>query len=168
MKASIRQNKNVLNDIILNLLVILAFSTTLLGCGGHYGGLVVSDDVKNQFESYQILPDHRYYYSGSFARPRAVIGVHEAYTLKTKLWVPVDLTPQQLKEWVEFFGPGTKQFKTNNGSEILADNGEKIGIWYALIDWKDWAMVKMIDDRVVSISTPISSQNKSSRSGFDR
>jgi hypothetical protein len=34
-------------------------------------------------------------------------------------------------------------------------NGEKIGFWYAFIDWGDWAAVKMIDEGTVSVSVPI-------------
>lgn len=140
--------------MVLNI-VLLVILSAVTGCGGHYGRLAVNDTVEMQFENYEVLADHRYYYSGSQARPRAVIGIHETYTLQSKLWVPVDLTPEQLKDWVDYFGPTTKYIQGNNGSAILNEHGEKIGVWYAFIDWRDWAAVKMIDEKVVSISTPI-------------
>ena len=140
-----------------NLLKLIAFVAlmVLVGCGGHYGRLAVNHDVKAQFEDYQVLPDHRYYYSGSEARPRAVIGIREEYTLQSDLWVPVDLTSKRLKDWVDYFGPNTRFSQGNNGSDILAEDGSRIGIWYAFVDWRDWAAVKMIDEKVVSITTPI-------------
>jgi hypothetical protein len=134
--------------------------TPIIGCGGPYGRLSVSETVKMQIESYEVLPDHRYYYSGSFARPRAVIGVQEDYTLQSDLWVSVNLTPGLLRAWVDYFGAQTKYFQASNGSDILSENGNKIGVWYAFIDWKDWARIKMIDEKTVSISTPIVRQEE--------
>lgn len=131
----------------------------VFGCGGHYGRLSASQAVKMQFENYQVLPGHRYYYSGSEARPRAVIGIHESYVLQSDLWVPVELTSDRLRDWVDYFGPNAKYFHGNNGAAILAADGRKIGVWYAFIDWRDWAAVKMIDANTVSISTPIVSSD---------
>ena len=141
-------------------ILLLVVPLALLGCSGHYGRLAVNDDVKTQFEAYKVLPDHRYYYSGSEARPRAVIGIHEAYRLQSDLWVPVNLTSEQLKDWVDYFGPHFKNFQGSNGSDILADDGSKIGVWYTFIDWRDWAAVKMIGEKVVSITTPITHQEE--------
>jgi hypothetical protein len=154
MKTTINNDKIYIKNIVLNVVLLVALSA-ITGCGGHYGRLAVNNTVKMQFEKYEVLSDHRYYYSGSEARPRAVIGVHESYTLLSRLWVPVDLTPEQLKDWVDYFGPTTKYLQGNNGADILNGDGKKIGVWYAFIDWKDWAAVKMIDEKVVSIGTPI-------------
>ena len=146
--------------------VFMVVLAALLGCSGPYGRIAVNADVKKQFESYNVLPDHRYYYSGSFARPRAVIGIHKDYTLQSRFWIPVDLTPEQLKRWVDYFGPTTQSFRNANGSEILTEGGQKIGVWYAFRNWKDWATVKMIDDHVVNISTPIFKERKGIVSGI--
>ena len=132
----------------------------MLGCSNHYGRLAVSGEAKAQFENYQILPDHRYYYSGPDARPRAAIGIHEDYTLESKFWIPIDLTSNQLKKWVNYRGPNSKYWQGANGSDILSDTGEKIGIWYAFRNWRDWARIEMIDEKVVNISTPIEHKSK--------
>lgn len=145
-------------------ILLLVIPLVILGCSGQYGRLSVNNAVKAQFEEYKVLSDHRYYYSGSAARPRAVIGIHKTYTLKSDLWVPMDLTPDILKNWVDYFGPKTRYFKGNNGSDVLTEDGRKIGVWYAFIDWKDWVAVKMIDENIVSITTPISQQKKASSS----
>ncbi len=154
MKKYIRANKIYIKDIVLKIMLLVTLSV-FLGCSGHYGRLAVNDAVKIQFEDYEILSDYHYYYSGSFARPRAVIGIHEAYTLQSDLWVPVALTRDRLKDWVNYYGSQTNYLQGSNGSDILTEDGKKIGVWYAFIDWKDWATVKMIDKKVVSISTPI-------------
>jgi hypothetical protein len=165
VKESRSKMKAIINKINLKnnwlKILFLVVPWVVLSCSGHHGRLAVNNAVKAQFEDYQVLSDHRYYYSGSVARPRAVIGIHEIYTLKSNLWVPVNLTPDILKGWVDYFGPSTKYFKSHNGSDILAEDGSKIGVWYAFIDWKDWVAVKMIDEKVVSITAPISQEKES-------
>ena len=135
-------------------IILLAASVILAGCSGHYGRLSINDDTEMLFENYRVLPDHRYYYSGSDAYPRVVIGIHKNYTLQSKLWKPVELTPEQLKKWVNFYGQARKHLKTNNGSDILTETGEKIGIWYAFQEWTDWSSIKIIDEKNINISTP--------------
>lgn len=154
MKTQTIQNNPATRAMLRGGMLILAV-TFMFGCGGHYGRLSASQTVKMQFENYEVLPDHRYYYSGSEARPRAVIGVHEATVLQSDLWVPVELTSDRLRGWVDYFGPNAKHFQGNNGAAILTEDGRKIGVWYAFIDWRDWAAVKMIDANTVSITTPI-------------
>lgn len=136
-------------------LCLLAGLLILAGCSGQYGRLSVNDSVKNQIENYQVLPDHNYYYSGAEVSPRAIIGIHKDYTLKSDLWKPVELTPDQLKKWMIYFGSSTTSDQPFNGSEILTPDGNRIGIWYAFKDWRDWASVAMIDEKMVNISTPI-------------
>ena len=84
-----------------------------------------------------------------------MIGIKKSYTLQSKLWVPIELTKVKLKRWVNYISEYEQYQLTNNGYAILAENGEKIGVWYAFIGWKDWAAVRMIDEGVVSISAPI-------------
>ena len=147
-----------LKNLLLKAIFLVVLSV-FLGCSGNYGKLAVNDNVKLQFENYEILSDHQYYFSGSESRPRAVIGVQKAYTLQSRLWQPVDLTSERIRSWLNFSNLKSKYFLRNNGSDILTEDGKKIGIWYAFIDWKDWATIKMINERVVNISTPIPSHN---------
>lgn len=147
-----------LKNLLLKAIFLVVLSV-FLGCSGNYGKLAVNDIVKMQFENYEILSDHQYYFSGSESRPRAVIGVQKAYTLQSRLWKPVDLTSERIRSWLNFSNWSSKLFLRNNGSDILTKDGKKIGIWYAFIDWKDWATIKMIDEQVVNISTPIPGGN---------
>jgi hypothetical protein len=161
MKKLFKENKIVIKNMMLKVMILVVLSV-IPGCGGHYGRLAVNPNVKKQFENYEVLPDHRYYYDGSFATPRVVIGIQERYTLQSDLWLPVALTPKLLKYWVDYYGFDTKFFR-GNGSDILAENGKKIGVWYAFIDWRTWASVKMIDERVVQISVPIGREGEPER-----
>jgi len=124
----------------------------LLSCVGvNYGGLRLSRDVSNLFESFQVLDDHNYYYSGSDARPYGILGIHKDYTLRSELWKPVDLTPDHLKLCVSLMtdhqGTSIKPY----GSRIVAPDGSDIGVWYS--PWNRTA-VKIVEDRYVVISTP--------------
>ena len=154
MKIKPENRKNYINNIWL-IFIGLVCIPFVLGCSNNYGRLAVNGDVKSQFEKYQILPDHSYYYSGSKARPRAVIGIHKDYTLDSKFWNPIELTSNQLKRWVNYFGPHSQYVQPANGSDILSDQGERIGVWYAFIDWRDWVRVEMVAEKIVNISKPI-------------
>ena len=138
----------------------------MVSCSGkaNYGRLAPNDKVKSTFESYQLSTDYTYYYSGPDAYPRAVIGIRNEYRLESKFWKPVDLTKTQLKRWLEMGGRPRQDYDfSKNGSEIIAPDGRQIGIWYALKNWKDRARVKMIDDKTVSVSTPIGATSKNRR-----
>ena len=139
----------------LLLLVAVAFMASCAGTG-NYGKLVHNDKVKTAFETYQIPPNHTYYYSGPDAFPRAIIGIRNEYHLESKFWKPVELTHKLLKRWFEKGGISRDDRDlSRNGAEILAPDGRQIGIWYAMRNWKDRATIKMIDDKTVNVSTPI-------------
>ena len=127
---------------------------TAYGCSGNYGRLAANHAVKKQIENYQVLDDYNYYYSGSFANPRVVIGIQKDYQLVSDLWLPVALTSQQLKQWVDPFSPGVN-IDFGNGSDILTPKGKKIGVWYSFKDRRDWALVEIIDSNKVKIGVPI-------------
>ena len=148
----------VIGSTRLLLLVAVAFMVSCAGTGNH-GKLVHNDKVKKAFETYQIPPNHTYYYSGPDAFPRAIIGIRNEYHLESKFWKPVDLTKTQLKRWLEMGGRSRDDYYPNkNGADILAPDGGKIGIWYAVKNWKDRATVKMIDDKTVNVSPPLKDQ----------
>ena len=123
----------------------------LSACSGTYGRLAVNSDVKALFERHEVLPGHRYFYIESESWPRAVIGIHERYTLQSDFWCPVELTPEKLGRWLDFDHDQNQPFMGGNGSDILDENGRKIGVWYALKDAHDRGAVKMIDAKTVNI-----------------
>ena len=141
--------------LLFFLLVAVFFMTNCAGTG-NYGKFVYNDNVKKAFETYQLPPNHTYYYSGPDAFPRAIIGVRNEYRLESKFWKPVDLTKTQLKRWFEKAGRSRDGYYLNkNGAALLTPDGSQIGVWYAVRNWKDRATVKMIDDKTVNVSPPL-------------
>ena len=143
-------------SLFLFLLLVAVFF--MASCAGtvNYGQFVLNDNVKKAFETYQLPPNHTYFYSGPDAFPVAVIGIRNEYHLESKYWKPVDLTVTQLKRWLEMGGRSRDGYYLNkNGAALLTPDGGQIGIWYAVRNWKDRATVKMIDDKTVNVSPPL-------------
>jgi len=126
----------------------------LSGCSsfsGPYGRLVVNSDVKELFQRNEVLPDHQYFYTESPAWPRVIIGLHTDYTLQSDFWHPVTGTPKRIKQWLDFEENPRPYSVPGNGSDILDENGRRIGVWYALKNARDRGTVQIIDDRTVNI-----------------
>jgi hypothetical protein len=116
------------------------------------GRINSSQEVTWLFETYTVLPDHNYYYSGPDGKPDAIIGIDKQYILDTKLWKPVDLTPEQLKKWMNFIldSIGFVPIKIF-GAHILNPSGQRVGVWYS-----PWApsTVIMGTDNHISVYPP--------------
>ena len=145
-------------------LTIAVVSVVSCSGTGNYGRLYPNDKVKNTFETYQLPSDYMYYYSGSDADPDVVIGIQNDYDLESKFWKPVALTQTLLKRWFQLGRKTRTGYNPDrNGSDILAPDGRKVGIWYALKNWRARATVKMIDDKTVNISLPLENMHKFKR-----
>jgi hypothetical protein len=96
------------------------------------GSLKPSSEVSQIFQTYKVLPQYRYYFSGSDTKPSAIVGIDRNYTLDTSVWqAAADLTSGQLQNWVEQmlgFNPAWRTF----GAYILDGKGQQVGIWYSL------------------------------------
>lgn len=150
--------------IALATVLILLFSfQTAFGIGKNYGLLKKSTEVNDMFVSHQVLPDHKYYYSGSNAAPNAIIGIHNDYTLESKLWKPVDLTTEQLKKWLNNMLRNRDRPATTWGAYITGPGGKKIGIWFSR--WNR-TTIKMLDGNRVQIHTPSTMDDPSSKRAF--
>lgn len=139
-------------------IIFLVFG--LMGCSGVYGQFVHDEAVDQAFEDLSILPNHRYYYSGSDTYPRTIIAIDETYTLSSKIWRPVDMTEDQLKRWIYYPPRTTHLYPYTLGRYITDDKGHRIGVWYSSEDWLEYAVVRMIDETTVQISTPISERHR--------
>lgn len=96
-----------------------------------FGTLKLSSEVSDIFQAYQVLPNHKYYYTGSDTKPLAIIGIDQNYTLETRLWKAApDLTSEQLKKWVDQM-LGFRPPVLTYGSYILSATGQQIGVWYS-------------------------------------
>lgn len=148
-----RLNTRLMQVGVLLFLIVVS----LMGCGGVSGRLVYDDKVDQLFKSLTVLPDHRYYFTGSDSYPTAIIGIDEKYTLSTKFWKPVDMTEKQLKRWVITNSRRAYYDSNHYGRYILDDKGQRLGVWYSLKNWRDFASVRILDERTVQVSTPFDS-----------
>lgn len=134
---------------IPTLLVII--QAAVIGCAGNYGRLERSLEVGRLFESHRILPDHKYYYSGPDAKPDGIIGIHNSYSLKSRLWKPVDLTSAQLKNRIDFMTDHIGHAIKPYGALILNHTGMRAGVWYSPYDR---TVIKLVDHNHIIVHPP--------------
>jgi len=117
--------------------------------GMNYGRLERDKAVTQIFETYKVLPDHKYFTSGPGTIPYAIMGIHESYILRKGLWKEVDLTTQLLRSWL--YQMDTIYGFPPYGSKILDDTGKQVGIWYSS---KQWTTVIMEKNNGIAVFTP--------------
>ena len=140
----------------LTLLAILIVLLVIIGgCAGsgNYGRLQRSHEAHKIFNSYQVLPDYKYYYSGPEGRPDAIMGVLNEYALQTTHWTQIDATEVQLKKLIDWinFHHGTNVRYYPYGFVILDPKGNCLGVWYSI--W-DWTTVMVEDDKRIWVFPP--------------
>jgi hypothetical protein len=114
-----------------------------------YGKLKRDRDVNRAFETYKILPDHKYYTSGQANIPYAIIGIQNIYELRPGLWQKINLTKPLLRSWVSQMDNiyGYPPY----GSVILDNNGKRIGVWYSS---KQWTTVIIEENNEIAVLAP--------------
>ena len=114
-----------------------------------YGKLKRDPDVNRTFETYKILPDHKYYTSGQANIPYAIIGIRNTFELRPGLWQEIKLTKPLLRSWVSQMDNiyGYPPY----GSVILDNNGKRIGIWYSS---KQWTTVIIEENNEIAVLAP--------------
>ena len=126
----------------------------VVACAANSAYFSASRDVGWQFESGDVLPDHRYYAGGPDLKPNALIAIHQSYELESPYWRPIDVTPASLKELtatVKFVLEG--EYKTTpNGARIVTSDGQTVGVWYSVYDQPP---VKMVAADQVYIGDPV-------------
>jgi hypothetical protein len=138
----------------------LLLLSALAGCFSQHGNIRWNSEATDAFRFYNIMENHKYYYSGGDARPNAIIAIHQNYTLVPELWKEADVSRERLKKWVDQM-VGHDIFRSSPaGFTIYDSNGNRIGIWYSM--W-DWTSVKMESDNRVYITTPGTTSKKSRR-----
>ncbi len=149
--------------VIVTCILFIVVQATFSGCFGSYGRLEPSLEIDKMFEEHKVLADHSYYYSGSDAKPNAIIGIDNNYTLNSTLWKPVDLTSEQLKKWIDFMTHYRGYSLINYGSLILDPTGKRLGVWYSPVNW---TTVKMESDNSIVVHTPGMNQSRKTSGSF--
>ena len=116
--------------IILVFMVLIAF----LGCSASdYGRLKSNKEVTQAFKTYQILPNHIYYYRGAASQPTVVAGINENYSLNLKLWVEIDPKSQDFRTMIDRVSHQVGGAVRPWGFTILDAAGKNVGVWYSAL-----------------------------------
>jgi len=131
MVISIPNRRKIFTALTLFSMILTALS----GCAiSNYGQLKSNPEVKQSFESYQILPNHKYYYRGVKNRPTVIVGINENYELNLKMWVQIDPESEDFRiiiDRVSLQGIGTTAEPW--GFNIIDHAGNYVGVWYSAI-----------------------------------
>ncbi len=119
-------------------IVLFSLFFCLQGCvaisSSPSGGLLLSLEVEQLFESGTFLADHTYYTDGSEIEPDVIIAISNKFQLQTKIWTKRDWTAENLKKAVFWMQSEEFGFCDNNGGVLIAPDGQQIGIWYSKKD----------------------------------
>jgi hypothetical protein len=117
--------------------IILYFMApiALIGCSvSDYGKLKSNQEVAQAFKTYQILPNYKYYYRGTYSRPTVVVGINENFTLHSKLWVEIDPKSKDFRTLIDRVSlQGSGSTTQPWGFTILDNSGNDVGVWYSAI-----------------------------------
>jgi len=152
--------------VIVAALFLLVTQLTLIGCAAvpeRASGIRSSQEATDIWHSYQILPNYKYYYSGSDSRPSYIIGIDDRYQLTSKLWKPVDLTPEVLNNWINYGRPRVGYSPELYGADITDLEGNRIGLWYSVRDWRLLGTASVNDRNQVSVTRPAVSTGRMKR-----
>ena len=116
-----------------SIILFLIALTALGGCtGSKYGKLESNPDITRAFEAYQIMPDHTYYYWGTFSKPAAIAGINKNFNLNSEMWVEIDAQSKDFNKLIDlatFKGVGCGTVPS--GFTILDHSGRNVGVWYS-------------------------------------
>lgn len=131
----------------------LALVAALGGCTWPGPHLMHSWTVETQYDTYRLDPGYDYYTSGTLKDPRGILALKPGYTIDSKGWQPVKMTPSKLEQWVLALKKDSfVEYNTfSNGAEILGFNGEVVGHYYSV--W-EFPRVYMPDAKTVQIAKP--------------
>ena len=146
----------VRNMGILCVLILVGFQSILTGCAATAANsaIINSQEATEIWHAYEILPNYHYYYSGPDTQPNYIIGIDDQYRLVSQLWKPVDLTPGMLKNWFNYIDPRVGFSPSLWGALITGPNGERIGLWYSVRDWRRLGSASLGENNQVTVTTP--------------
>jgi len=117
-------------------------------------GVVTSREATDIWHSYEIYPNYNYYFSGPSSQPNFIIGIDNKYRLTSKLWKPVDLTPEMLKKWFNFTRQRVGISQDPYGAFIVDAEGNRVGLWYSVRDWRATGGATVGEDNTISVTRP--------------
>jgi len=141
--------------VVVSVLLLVVIQNFLSGCAAtaKSPGVTTSREATAIWHSYEILPDHHYYYSGPDARPFYIIAIDDRYRLQSGLWKPVELTPARLEHWINI-PPRVGYDPHPYGAYITGPDNERIGLWYSVRDWTILGKASLAENNLVTVTIP--------------
>ncbi|MBW2434801.1 MAG: hypothetical protein JRF36_14435 [Deltaproteobacteria bacterium] len=131
------ESKDIQTNCFKPLLSMVRFCTFLAvvlvaGCAaGNYGYLKRSGDVTQAFETFQVYPEHRYYYLNQENNPYAVVALQNTYRLGGHMWVEFDPRSDKLEKVIGLIKFSAVSYVPPYGSYIYDHTGNQIGYWFS-------------------------------------
>ena len=89
----------------------------LSGCStSKFGRLEWDKEVKRSFESYQVLPNHKYYYWGVSSSPIAIVGIEETYELNLTMYTQIDTESDDYRRLIDNVSLRAWAIPSNHGA----------------------------------------------------
>ena len=125
-------NKAQISAAMILFAVVIA---SLCACSmSNYGQLKSDKAITQAFENYQVLPNLKYYYRGTYSRPIAIIGIKNNFELNSNLWVKIDPASKDFRALIEKVSlQGTGSAANPWGFTILDSSGREVGVWYSAV-----------------------------------
>lgn len=156
MKMKTYDSFNMMKRLVTLLAVFIALFL-LVGCaGGNYGKIARDRDLDNMFLSYEVLPDHRYYTSGGYDSPNAILAIHTDYELDNprNLWVAIpNVDTGQMRKWIDTIAPDQNYRRSGSyfAAYILNPDGNRVGAWFSI---ENYTTVKFLEGNKVQVYPP--------------
>ena len=149
-------------------LIFVFIQIMLTGCAStcKNPGVFISREATDEWHSYEILPNYHYYYAGPDSQPNYIIGIDDQYALRSKLWKPVDLTPEMLEKWINYLRPRVGYSQKPYGAYIIDPTGKRIGLWYSVRDSRRVGSARVGENYQVSVTIPSQPQGRKRNTFF--
>jgi hypothetical protein len=144
----------VTNVTVMLLVAALSALTGFAATERKGSRIVNSREATEIWHSYEIQPNYNYYISGPNSQPNYIIGIDNKYRFTSKKWKPVDLTPEMLKNWFNYIKPRVGYSLDTYGAFIIGPNGERLGLWYSVKDWRLVGSASLNENNQVSVTAP--------------
>ena len=123
------------NRFAVPVISFILISFVLGGCStSQFGRLEWDKEVKRSFESYQVLPNHKYYYWGVSSSPGAILGIEETYELNLTMYTQIDTESDDFRRLIDIVSiQGMGNPAEPWGFRILDKTGNYVGVWYSAV-----------------------------------
>lgn len=125
-----------MKTLIRRLCLVLSLMIAMAGCAGNsfqtpQGEWIEEEGIQKVIESGALFPGHAYYYLGSITAPDSFIAIDNRWRLRTRVWAEVEMNPQRLAGWLQWYRSHQYGACEYRGGRILAPDGGEVGYWYS-------------------------------------